>query len=69
MMSPLLAEIEALLCAVPLAPSRFGRDVLNDPRLVFDMRNGRQLKLANQIRVEAYLRSLREGEARVCSNR
>ena len=37
-----LALIEAMLVTAGEAPSRFGRRVCGDPRLVFDLRRGRQ---------------------------
>lgn len=38
----LLRDIEAFLRRTGMAPSRFGRNVCNDPRLVYDMRMGRE---------------------------
>jgi len=37
------------------APTRFGRDVVGDPRFVFDLRNGRDPRPATVARVRAYL--------------
>lgn len=53
-----LAEIETELREKGVAPSRFGRTALNDPRLVFDMRRGRRLTPANAARVRACLQQL-----------
>lgn len=53
-----LAEIEAVLREKRVAPSRFGRGALNDPRLVFDLRRGRRLTPANAARVRAYVQRL-----------
>lgn len=53
-----LAEIETELKERGVAPSRFGRAALNDPRLVFDMRRGRRLTPANAVRVRACLQQL-----------
>lgn len=47
--------IEKHLRATGMAPSRFGRDAVNDPRLVFDLRNGRSLRPKVANRVAAYL--------------
>lgn len=38
----LLKQIEAHLKSSGLPATRFGRIVVNDPRLVHDLRNGRQ---------------------------
>lgn len=38
----LMSDIERFLTVTCTSPSRFGRDALGDPRLVFDLRNGRQ---------------------------
>ncbi|MEM8798697.1 MAG: hypothetical protein AAGF15_01320 [Pseudomonadota bacterium] len=37
----LLSEIESYLNETHIAPSRFGRDIVHDPRFVFDLRRGR----------------------------
>jgi len=37
-----LRKIERFLRNTQMAPTRFGRDAVRDPRLVFDMRNGRE---------------------------
>ncbi|OYW86210.1 MAG: hypothetical protein B7Z20_07755 [Sphingobium sp. 32-64-5] len=38
----ILRKIEHFLRDTGMAPTRFGRDAVRDPRLVFDMRNGRE---------------------------
>lgn len=38
----ILRRIESFLRDTGMAPTRFGRDAVRDPRLVFDMRNGRE---------------------------
>ncbi len=37
-----LRKIEKFLRHTKMAPTRFGRAAVRDPRLVFDMRNGRE---------------------------
>lgn len=54
----LLARIEGLLDQGQMSPSRFGRDVANDPRLVFDLRRGRRLMMKSRSRVSAFLDQL-----------
>jgi hypothetical protein len=51
----LLDDIELHLVRHRQAPSRFGRDVLRDPRLVFDLRRGRGVGPRVQRRIETYL--------------
>lgn len=62
METTLLAEIERVLRDAKVAPSRFGRMVMHDPRLVFDLRRGRRLTAGNLQRVRCALREL-SGEA------
>lgn len=51
----ILSRIESHLRRHKLAPSRFGRGLCNDPRLVFDLRNGRQLRHTLEERIIVYL--------------
>ncbi len=59
----LLRAIEVGLAAVGMSPSRFGREVAGDPRLVFDVRRGRQLQTRTELRVRNYLTALRQQES------
>jgi hypothetical protein len=52
---PLLNRIEAYLRTSSTAATRFGREAARDPKLVHDMRSGRQLRAATKRRVAAYL--------------
>ena len=54
-MTPLLTKIEHHLRANDVSPARFGRDAVGDPRLVFDMRNGREPRDAMTARVLEFL--------------
>lgn len=58
MATTILAEIETVLKARGVAPSRFGRTALNDPRLVFDLRRGRRPMPGNVVRIRACLQRL-----------
>jgi hypothetical protein len=40
------------------APTRFGRDVVGDPRFVFDLRNGRDPRPRTVKRVLAYIEAV-----------
>lgn len=51
----LLEQVEDYLVRAGVAPSKFGRAVLGDPRLVDDLRAGRKLRRRTQERVQRYL--------------
>jgi hypothetical protein len=51
----LLRKVEKFLRQNGIAPTRFGRDVVGDPRFVFDLRNGRDPRPRTVARVLAYL--------------
>jgi hypothetical protein len=38
----MLRTVEIFLRETGMAPTRFGRDAVRDPRIVFDMRRGRE---------------------------
>lgn len=63
MAASLLHAIEKRLCAARMTPSRFGRLAANDPRLVFDLRRGRELRGPTEARVRAFLFNIAEGDA------
>ena len=48
-------RIDRYLKATAMPPTKFGRLVVNDPRLVGDMRNGRQLGRAITRRIESWI--------------
>jgi hypothetical protein len=51
----LLLQIERHLRTYRMSPSRFGRNAANDPCLVFDLLDGRQLRPATAARIRYYL--------------
>ncbi len=51
----LLARIHHYLRRTGVPPTRFGRDVVNDPRFVLDLRRGREPGRAITARVSAWL--------------
>ena len=51
----LLIRIDHYLRVTNTPPTRFGRLAINDPRLVGDLRRGRQLGPRTRARVEALL--------------
>jgi len=61
MAATLLRAIENGLEAAAMTPSRFGREAMNDPRLVFDLRRGRQLRHDSERRVRGFLNALGRG--------
>jgi len=50
-----LRRIERFLRATEMPPTRFGRLAINDPRLVRDLRNGRELRAGTVSRIETFL--------------
>ena len=48
-------RIELYLRKNRMAPTRFGREAVNDPRFVFDLRNGRELRENTAARVAHWL--------------
>lgn len=53
-------RIELYLRRNRMAPARFGREAMGDPRFVFDLRNGRELRENTVTRVTNWL-DRREG--------
>ena len=51
----LLIRIDRYLRRTGMPPSNFGRAVTNDPRLVSDLRRGRQPGVRVSARIRAYL--------------
>jgi len=54
----LLREVEKFLDRSQTAPTRFGRDVVGDPRFVFDLRRGREPRQTTVERVRAFLETV-----------
>lgn len=48
-------RIELYLRRTRTAPTRFGRDAVNDPRFVLDLRKGREVGQKTASRVHAWL--------------
>lgn len=48
-------RIELYLRRTAMAPTRFGREVVGDPRFVFDLRNGREPREKTSARVHHWL--------------
>jgi hypothetical protein len=51
----LLREVEIYLRRSNIAPTRFGRIAMGDPRFVFDLRNGREPCPNTVSRIREYL--------------
>ena len=51
----LLREVEKFLRKSEIPAARFGREVMHDPRFVFDLRKGREPRSETVTRVRAYL--------------
>ena len=56
-----LREIGKFLRDTGMAPTRFGREAVRDPRLVLDMRNGREPTLRMAQRIEHFMNIRRNG--------
>jgi hypothetical protein len=57
----LIREIEKFLRERRVAPTTFGRLAASDPRLVFDLRNGREPRKRLRLRVEHFMNTFEEG--------
>ena len=55
----LLREVEKFLRRSDIAPTRFGKDAVGDPRFVFDLRKGRDPRPRTIQRVLAFLDACR----------
>jgi len=53
-----LGKIERHLRKTGKKPTRFGREAANDPRLVFDLRDGRVVGASLTARIEAFLEAV-----------
>lgn len=51
----LIWKIERFLRASGLPPTKFGRLAINDPRLIDDLRNGREPRASTVKRIEAFI--------------
>ena len=54
----LLRDVEKFVRRSDVAPTRFGRDAMGDPRFVFDLRNGRDPRPGTVAKVRAYLETV-----------
>jgi len=52
---PVLPFVEALLAREDITPTAFGRLAIGDPRLVPDLRNGRELRRLTRERVFRFI--------------
>ena len=57
----LLRKIELYLRRSGMPPTRFGREVVHDPRFVFDLRRGREPRRETERRVVAWIDARQEG--------
>ncbi len=58
-----LRKVEKFLRRSDMPETKFGRLAINDPRLVRDLRNGRELRARTEARIEAFL-AQQESDAR-----
>lgn len=57
----ILRTIENFLKNTGMTPTRFGRDAVGDPRLVFDMRKGREPTPRTTKRIEHFMNIRQSG--------
>lgn len=62
----LLQQIEAFLKEAAMPPTVFGRAAVRDPRLVSDLRGGREPGMRMKNRVEHFMNKWRAEHARDC---
>ena len=53
---PVLQDVERFLASSQMTPTAFGRLAVNDPTLVHELRNGRDLRRSTRARVLAFIR-------------
>lgn len=58
----LIRDVERFLERTGLAPTKFGRLAVHDPRLVFDLRNGREPRMGLRSRVEHFMNTYAESQ-------
>jgi hypothetical protein len=51
----LMRRIQLFLERADMAPTRFGREAVGDPRLIGDLKNGRELRDTTAARIHAWL--------------
>lgn len=60
-MRALLQRIERHLRASGVKPTRFGRDAVGDPRLIGDIKNGREPRPETAARILAFIDAREDG--------
>jgi hypothetical protein len=58
----LLQRVELYLRRHRISATRFGQDSMQDPNLVFELRNGRQLRRKTAARLRAWLEGEEPGQ-------
>lgn len=59
----ILGKVERYLRKHGIPQTKFGRMAVGDPRLVGDLRNGRELRDGTRARIEAFMAAHRENRA------
>ena len=57
----LMRRIQLFMKRADMAPTRFGREAVGDPRLISDLRNGRELRGSTAARIHAWLDAQESG--------
>lgn len=61
-------KIEQFLCETGLSPSTFGKMTRNDPRFVFRVRNGMEVKESGKIRIFEFMENYKKSDE-VCKEK
>lgn len=59
----LVADIRAAIAAANMSKAEFGRLAVNDPRLVYDLEKGRELRAKTKTRVADTIAQIKAGAA------
>lgn len=60
----LLQECEDFLADFRASPSRFGREACSDPKLIYQLRRGREPTARTAARIRRFMREMREEQKR-----
>lgn len=52
---PILTDVEAFIARVSMSATAFGSSVNGDPRLVHDLRSGRELRRKTREKISAFI--------------
>lgn len=59
---PILKDVERFLRRSRMSPTAFGREAAKDPKLVFELRQGRECRRALRDKLQQFMRTWRPTE-------